>query len=162
MVTNDHRLFISAQTDWMFSDPDTGTMIATRILVERPREPLVVIMPGRAPDGPTQWELKTPSFPFENNKKIVFCIWKFRECIGSSQVWNQRNSSGCYPGDAQHGQQLYSMSEVYQSPTPSILFRLWVLYICKSATAIWYYTTMPWARVCAMEKAGRAGCFTVV
>ena len=31
-------------------------------------------------------------FPFEN-KKNLFCIWKFRECIGWSQVWKQRSPS---------------------------------------------------------------------
>jgi hypothetical protein len=130
----------SSQTDWMFSDPDTGTMIATRILVERPREPLVVIMPGRAPDGPTQWELKTPSFSFENKKNLYFAYGNSESALAGPRcgirefrVLPWRCSA--WPAAVQH----------VWGVCISLLLHLAfcfayrsTLYISKSATAIWY------------------------
>jgi len=68
------------------------------------------------------------------------------------------NSDQCYAGDAQHGQHLYSMSEVccmYESPTPPrVLFRL-LEYYTSASLQLQYDTLPPWRRP---ERAGCVLC----
>lgn len=100
------RQIISAysyQTDWMFSDPDTGTMIATRML-QRQRKSL---------GGDHAWK-----GPWRTNamrtKDAVFSVWKLKRKIVfilhkeiQRMHWlvpGVESSSECYFGDAQRGQ----------------------------------------------------------